>query len=66
MVVVRTVTQSMVLSMAALSIAAPPIAATSIATMLGLGIVIYVVDAMTDRQEQAEDNRSGRFPATHL
>jgi len=53
-------------SMEALSIAAPPIAATSIATMLGLGIVIYVVDAMTDRQEQAEDNRSGRFPATHL
>jgi hypothetical protein len=65
-VVVRTVTQSMAPSMEALSIAAPPIAATSIATMLGLGIVIYVVDAMTDRQEQAEDNRSGRFPATHL
>jgi hypothetical protein len=51
----------MVLSMAALSIAAPPIEATSIATTLGLGIVIYVVDAVTDRQEQAEDSRSGRF-----
>jgi type III secretory pathway component EscS len=65
-VVVRTVTQPMAPSMAALSIAAPPIAAASMATTLGLGIVIYVVEAVTDIQEQAEDSRSGRFPATHL
>jgi hypothetical protein len=65
-VVVRTDTQSMAPSMAALSIAAPPIAATSIATTLGLGIAIYVVDAVTARHEQAEDSRSGPFPAMHL
>jgi hypothetical protein len=52
--------------MAALSIAAPPIAVTSIATTLGLGIVIYVVDAVAARHEQAEDSRSGPFPAMHL
>lgn len=66
MVVVRTATQPMAPSIVALSIAAPPIATPSMGAMLGLGIVIYVVDAVTDMQEQAEDNRSGRFPATHL
>ena len=33
---------------------------------VGLGVVMYVVVAETDRQEQAEDTRSGRFPAMHL
>jgi hypothetical protein len=66
MVVVTTITHSMGPSIAAPSIAAPPIAGTSMAATLGLGIVIYVLDAVTDRHEQAEDSRSGSFPAMHL
>jgi hypothetical protein len=50
-VVVRIVTQSMAAKRRAAA---------------GLGIVVYVVAAEIERQEQAEDIRSGCFPTVHL